>query len=162
MGAQSQTWWGSFDSGPHGVTDFAFDPSDAHVAYMSVMLPDYVESRPEAGLYKTTDGGVHWKQLTGLARGLFDRNFMRTVAVNPRDPNMIVAGSSSSQFAGGYFSRAKKTGAWVSLDGGRTWSGPENDGLAWPFITKLRFTVGAQPRLFGISPGQGIVFSDLN
>ena len=162
MGAQTLTWWTPFSNAPHGVTDFAFDPRDARIAYLTAMLPDYDKSRPEGGLYKTTDGGAHWQQVESLARGSFERNFMRTVAVNPHDPKMIVVGSSSAMVAGGYFPQSKTMGAFVSRDDGRSWSAPENDGLAWPFITRLRFTSGTNPRLFGVSPGQGIVFSDLH
>jgi len=50
-------------------------------------------------------------------------------------------------------------GAFISRDGGATWSN-ENAGLAWPFITRLRFATDGQ-RLFAVSPGQGIVYSDI-
>jgi hypothetical protein len=162
LAGATKTWWGAFNNAPTAVTDFAFHPTNNQIAWMTIMDPDYTTSDPSAGLYKTTDGGNTWAQVGSgtLATGPFERNFIRTVAVHPTDANKIVVGSSSASVAGGYFSGAAKMGAWVSLDGGTTWSAsPENTGLAWPFMFKLRFTTSATPRLYGISPGQGVVFS---
>ncbi len=163
FGAPQPVWWGSWDNGARGVTDFAFDPSDTRHVWMTVMEPDYANSFNQAGLYQSRDGGESWVKVKGLADGPFEGNFMRTVTVNPVDPNMIVVGTSSALTAGGYFPKARRMGVFASRDGGKSWSKrPENTGLAWPFMTKLRFTGGPRPRLFGISPGQGVVFTDLN
>jgi hypothetical protein len=156
----TSTWWGTFSNAPTGITDFAFHPTNNQIAWMTLMDPDYSTSDAGAGLYKTTDGGNTWTQVSTFATGPFERNFIRTVAVHPTNANIIVVGSSSASLAGGYFTGAAKMGAWASTNGGTTWSAtPENTGLAWPFITRLRFTTSATPRLYAISPGQGIVYS---
>lgn len=161
FGPPNPVWWNTFENAPRGVTDFAKDPANPLRAWATVMIPDYENTLPVAGLYATRDGGKNWKKVKGLAAGPHEQNFLRTVAVNPKDANMIVAGSSPALFAGGYEPGIHNSGAWVSRDGGKSWSQqPENDGLAWPFITRLRFTSGERPRLYGISPGQGIVFTD--
>ena len=52
--------------------------------------PDRTASDPDAGLYKTTDGGDHWQQITTFATGPFERSFMRTVAVHPNNGNIEI------------------------------------------------------------------------
>ena len=160
FGEAKPTWWGPWGDALQGASDFAFDPHDANIVWMTVMLPSFGKDERRAGLYKSMDGGDSWKQIESFAVGAFERNFTRSVAVNPADSNMIVVGTSSALLAGGNFEKPKQMGAFISRDGGKTWA-LQNAGLAWPFITKLRFTSGPHPRLFGISPGQGIVFSDL-
>lgn len=159
FGAPKATWWGPFDSSAVGVTDFAFASADGKQAYMSVMIPDLTEDRGFAGLWKSADGGLNWTQVKTVAAGPLERNFMRSVAVNPKDPKMIVAGTSNVSVAGGYTAKIANMGAFVSRDGGATWT-KENDGLAWSFVTRLRFTTDGT-QLFAISPGQGIVTADV-
>ncbi|MBG1231103.1 WD40/YVTN/BNR-like repeat-containing protein [Aestuariivirga litoralis] len=161
LGEPRASWWAAFGASAQGVTDFAFVPGAPEQIYMTVMIPDWANDSNIAGLWKSVDGGVNWSQVKGLAEGHLERNFMRSVAINPKNPKMIVVGTSIASYAGGYLPAIKNMGAFVSRDGGASWSkAPENDGLAWPFITRLRFTGGEHPRLFGISPGQGIVYAD--
>jgi len=159
FGSAKPTWWAPFDNSAVGVTDFAFASTDGMQAYMSVMIPDLVEDKSFAGLWKTIDGGQNWTQIKTVATGPRERNFMRSVAVDPKNPKLIVVGTSTASVAGGTSNKIAQMGAFISRDGGATWSN-ENAGLAWPFITRLRFTTDGK-RLFAVSPGQGIVYSDL-
>jgi hypothetical protein len=173
VGVPGPTWWQTRYLGVKyvGVTDFAVAPagSISTVAWMTVINPDTTANQPNAGLYKTTDNGATWSQVSTFGPGLYERNFIRTVAMSPVNPNLIVVGTSPALYDGGYFRYlpsgstipiAPKTGAWVSTNGGVTWTAsPQNTGLAWPFVTRLRFAGGATPRLWGISPGQGLIFS---
>ncbi len=77
-----------------GVLDLAVDPTDAPVVYAAAAT----------GLFKTTDGGETWTPLTGLPEGLP----FRAVAVNPDDPQHVLAGIEG-------------VGVYVSADGGTTW-----------------------------------------
>jgi hypothetical protein len=159
------TWWhdGQMIDGRwqqyQGVTDFAVHPADSETAWMTVMLPDVEKDEPYAGLYKTRDGGKSWAKVELPAAAARGMNFARTVAVSPADASLLVVGNSTAVTSGGLYLPDDKTGVWVSKDGGETWSGtPENTGLAFPFMTRLRFAAGPHPRLWGISPGQGLVF----
>jgi len=62
-----------FVSANTGAVDIAVDPQDPNVVFasvwqvrfrpwMSYFMPDY---GPESGIYKSTDGGVHWTRLSG-------------------------------------------------------------------------------------------------
>jgi hypothetical protein len=157
FGTPSLTWWRGDQH--FGVSDFAFDPVSSQIAWMTVSYPSWTTNFPStAGLYRTSDGGATWVQRTEFGPNPFERNFARTVAVSPANGSKIVVGTSSAVLAGGY-KTGVNMGAWVSVNGGQTWS-LENTGLAWPFITKLRFTTsGTTPLLYGVSPGQGIVYS---
>jgi hypothetical protein len=156
----ASTWWlAGEDIEGHtvtyqGITDFAFDPEDSHIAWMTVMLPNTQAEEPAAGLYKTIDSGVTWTHIDLPNPASPGLNFARTVAV---DGATIVVGTSTALTSGGLTLPDSATGAWVSRDRGNTWSKhPENAGLAYPFITRLRF---GKDRLWGVSPGQGVVFS---
>ena len=155
IGLARSTWWGAFDATPYGVSDFAFDPKNPRRIYMTVMMPSTDKDQPLAGLYVSNDAGENWAQIESFgADGNKQRNFARSVAVNPEDSTMIVVGTSVASVAGGSLPEVPM-GAFISRDGGKTWAN-ENTGLVWPFITKLRF---AGSRLYALSPGQGVVFS---
>jgi hypothetical protein len=173
-GNSANTWWlegqniNSVYTKYVGVTDFAFHPSNNQIAWMTVIVPNSGAIEPNAGLYKTINGGQTWAKVTTLpAVAAIGMNYARTVAVSPANANILVVGNSTALTSGGLSLPNNPTGAWVSSNGGATtlgWSSaPENAGLVYPFITRLRFTSstigGAAPRLWGISPGQGLVFS---
>ena len=67
---------------------------------------------PGSGLYKSTDGGERWSELTATnARGLPDKPYGRiAVAVAPSKPQVVYAMIES-----------KKSGLFRSDDGGATW-----------------------------------------
>lgn len=155
------TWW-NYDGEKLRVSDISFDPANSARVWLTVYDASWQSPSAKGGVYRSTDGGLSWRQVTGFGTAQnFQRNFVRTIAVSPTNPNTIVAGRSEALVAGGYrVPQPGETsgGAWVSRDGGATWQ-TEDSGLAWPFISKLRFTSGATPRLYGVSPGQGIVYS---
>jgi photosystem II stability/assembly factor-like uncharacterized protein len=95
------TW--SQTGGPQGadwVSTFAVDPLDWRVAYFG---------GSDAGLFKTTDGGVTWVEI-GLANGLYTPR-IKTIELAPANHEVIYAG------AGG-----KHVGTlWRSDDGGGSW-----------------------------------------
>lgn len=100
---------------------------------------------PGRGLYRTTDRGVTWTKLRNAT-------YMRDVAIDPTDPDVLYAAAS----------RAFKTGSSVtgseglerSLDGGQTWTSL-NDGLAWPFAARIALDPANNQRLVLGSPGNG-------
>ena len=158
-GPETEILWSCSDERT-GVSDIAFHPTNSQVAWLTVVDPNKTVSSPRAGLFKTTDGGASWTQVSSFAPAPFGRNFTRTVTVSPANANVIVAGTSRATTCGARPPRAGEsgTGAWVSRDGGATWS-LENSGLAWPFVTRMRFTGSATPRLWAASPGMGVVYS---
>jgi len=81
---------------------------------------------PGSGIFKSTDGGDHWTELTDAnAKGLPEKPYGRiALAVAPSDPKIVYAMIES-----------KKSGLFRSDDGGQTWKkGDASQYMVWrPF-----------------------------
>jgi photosystem II stability/assembly factor-like uncharacterized protein len=113
-----------------GGIDVSFDPHNSKIVYaalwQAVRQPwNFSSGGPGSGLYRSADGGVTWKQLSGngLAGGILGRI---KVAVSGADANRIYA-----------MIEAKDGGLYRSDDGGSHWRLMNNDGRlkqrAWYF-----------------------------
>jgi photosystem II stability/assembly factor-like uncharacterized protein len=102
-----------------GAINMAMDPSDPQVLYAAMWQLDrkhwtFSSGGPGSGLYKTTDGGAHWTNIShrpGLPTGIFGRV---GVAVAPSRPNVVYAliQAAYKDQAGGLFR---------SDDAGQSW-----------------------------------------
>ena len=117
-----------------GAIDVSFDPHDARIVYAALWqvrrLPWNMSSGgPGSGLYRSADGGVTWKQLTGggLPAGILGRIH---VSVSGADSRRIYA-----------MIEAHEGGLYRSDDAGSTWKRVSDDGRltqrAWYFSTIL-------------------------
>jgi uncharacterized protein (TIGR03437 family) len=79
------------------------DPSNPGTLYAG--SGEATQNMRGAGIFKTTDGGQTWPQLTSTATS--DFYFVNKLAISPSNPSHIYAATS--------------TGIWASLDGGSTW-----------------------------------------
>jgi photosystem II stability/assembly factor-like uncharacterized protein len=113
-----------------GGIDVSFDPHNAKIVYaalwQAVRQPwNFSSGGPGSGLYRSADGGITWKQLTGngLPGGILGRI---KVAVSGADANRIYA-----------MIEAKDGGLYRSDDAGSHWRLVNNDGRlrqrAWYF-----------------------------
>ena len=107
-----------------GATALTFDPSNSKVIYADLWSArqgpweNGAWQGPGGGLYKTTDGGNSWRQLT---KGLptFEQGLGRIgIAVAPSDPNRVYATVDSGQGGGIYRS--------------------DNAGESWELVTSER------------------------
>jgi len=94
--------------GPQGnrVVAVAGIPGDPNVIYAGAAT---------GGVFKTTDGGVHWKPI-------FDGQEAQSIgaiAVSPSDPNVVWVGTGEA-FIRGHISIGN--GVYRSSDGGRSWT----------------------------------------
>ncbi len=104
-----------FRSDSAGATDLVMDPTNPQVLYAStwqvVRRPwDIVSGGPGSAIYKTTDGGDHWNELTrnpGLPRGTLGNVGL---AVSPANPRIVWA-----------MVEADSGGLYRSGDAGATW-----------------------------------------
>lgn len=130
-----------------GAIDIAINPRNPRVLYASLWATRrppwsvYAPSNmPGGGLYKSTDGGETWKQLTG---GLPNDEFVGKIgiAVAPGNPNRLWAvvddlGSAVARpirgggGEGGGESHAKG-GVYISDDAGATWKMVNNENRLW-------------------------------
>ncbi len=106
-----------------GGSDVVIDPKNPQVVYASLWdarLAPWEDANSvegtNGGLFKSTDGGTTWKQLTnGLPAGLVQIN----VAIAASDPRRLYA-TTSTKVESGYAS-AKGLGVYRSDDGGENW-----------------------------------------
>ncbi len=114
-----------FKSDDVGAADLAFDPTDSKVVYASlwntrrppwsIYPPSY---GPGAGVFKSTDGGDTWNQLTnGLPTEGLGRVGLAVAPTNSRRVYAIVD--------------AKAGGLYRSDDAGATWSLVSNEARTW-------------------------------
>jgi photosystem II stability/assembly factor-like uncharacterized protein len=114
-----------FRSPKAGAVDLVIDPSNPRVLYATLWevyrRPWQLWSGGEgSGLYKSTDGGDSWTELTrnpGLPGGVFGK---MTVAVSPADPNRVWANIEATD-----------GGLYRSDDAGATWTHVNDDRNLW-------------------------------
>ena len=98
-----------------GVVDLAMDPSDPNTLYAAAYQRmrrtwGFNGGGPGSGIYKTTDGGASWTELTG---GLPEGDKGRIgLAVAPSNPNVVYA----------TVEHAKAGGVYRSDNGGASWT----------------------------------------
>jgi photosystem II stability/assembly factor-like uncharacterized protein len=105
-----------FHNDSTGISDLAMDPSNPDVLYAAFWqvqrFPWALSSGGRGGgLFKTTDGGAHWTEITGnagLPRGLWGNVGL---TISPAKPSRIWA-----------IIEADSGGVYRSDDGGATWS----------------------------------------
>jgi photosystem II stability/assembly factor-like uncharacterized protein len=98
-----------------GAIGLVMDPRDSNVLYASMWQAQRTpwsldDGGPGSGIYKSTDGGAHWTNITrhpGLPRGVLGRI---GVDVAASDPNVVYA-----------IVQAKDGGVFRSADAGATW-----------------------------------------
>ena len=98
-----------------GAIDLVMDPSDSHVLYAAMWQAYRTpwkldDGGPGSGLYKSTDGGAHWKEIShnpGFPGGILGRI---GVTVAGSDPKIVYA-----------IVQAQHGGVFRSDDGGASW-----------------------------------------
>jgi photosystem II stability/assembly factor-like uncharacterized protein len=109
-----------------GFTDVAMDPSNPDVLYAAALMRErreygFLPAGPESGIYKTTDGGRTWTQLTqGLPSGELGRIGLSVCRSRPSTVYAII------------HARGNTGGLYRSDDAGATWRQMNpNNSTAW-------------------------------
>jgi len=105
-----------FVNGDTGAIDLVMDPHDPRTLYAAMWQANrtpwkLTSGGPGSGLYKTTDGGAHWKNLThnpGYSHAILGRI---GVSVAASQPNVVYS-----------ITQSKDGGVFRSADGGATWT----------------------------------------
>lgn len=125
----------------------AIDPNNTDVVYLGTSAR--VAAQPQAGLFKSTDGGASWILLglgypsgnTGNALQ-FILQWINVIIVDPADSNILYLASTS--------------GCFRSIDGGRNWTAGVNaGGDARSLVLDRSTPAGARILYAGIS-GRGV------
>lgn len=89
------------------IGSLAMDPSDSEIVYAGTGEGYFNEDAVRgAGIFKTTDGGLTWKQIPSTDNPNF--HYVNDLAISRRDPRRVYA--------------ATRTGVWRSKNRGRTWN----------------------------------------
>ncbi|HBW85273.1 MAG TPA: glycosyl hydrolase, partial [Crocinitomicaceae bacterium] len=105
-----------FVSEETGIAEIAIDPENPMVLYASAHQRrrhewTYIGGGPESTLYKSTDGGKTWREISA---GLPKQDMGRVgIAVAPSDPNFVYAIVEA---------RYGKAGVYLSTNKGESWS----------------------------------------
>jgi photosystem II stability/assembly factor-like uncharacterized protein len=84
----------------------ALAPSNPNIIYVGTG-----EQLEGNGVYKSTDAGASWINV-----GLKDVHHISSIIIDPRDPNIVLAGTYD------YFSTGPQRGIFKTTDGGKTWN----------------------------------------
>jgi photosystem II stability/assembly factor-like uncharacterized protein len=114
-------------------------PSDPDVVWVAA-VGHLFGPNPERGVYKTTDGGVTWRQVLQVD----DDTGATDLVLDPSEPNTLFAATYQRRrtaccFVGG----GSGSGVWRSDDGGETWSRVRGGGF--PEGTKGRIALAMTP-----------------
>jgi hypothetical protein len=129
------------------VFDIKTDPSNPTWIYVACCGTN-------KGLYLSKDKGSNWTKI------LTD-DFLRGVAVDPKNPLNIYTASSSAVSSGGY--KEKSTGIKYTRNGGTTWISA-NEGVSWPFAYCVEVDPNDNSFVFAGMPGMNFKkrqFSDI-
>ncbi len=107
-------WTPVFDKTAVGaIGAVAIDPSNDDTVWVGTG-----ESNPRNdvsygdGVYKTTDGGKTWTNM-----GLHGTRYISRILIDPSDPQHVIVGA-----LGNVFADSPERGAYVTFDGGKTWT----------------------------------------
>jgi photosystem II stability/assembly factor-like uncharacterized protein len=98
-----------------GVTDLEFDPSNPDVVYAAAYqrrrhVWGFLAGGPKSGIWKSTDGGVTWRQIkTGLPTGDMGKIGL---AVTPADPDLVYATIEANDKERGFYRSSDKGESW--------------------------------------------------
>jgi photosystem II stability/assembly factor-like uncharacterized protein len=111
-----------------GGMDLTFDPRDSQVVYASMWAsrrPVWTTgggyTGPGSGLYKSTDGGDNWHQLTNGLPGAAEGIGRIGQTVSPSDPNRMYA----------WVNAKKGSGIYRSDDAGESWQQVNDEERVW-------------------------------
>ncbi len=101
-----------------GVVDLVMDPTDPDVLYAATYqrrrhLWTLIDGGPGSGIYKTTDGGATWTELTS---GLPEVDMGRIgLAISPAQPGTVYAIVEAAQGKGGFFRTSNRGQTWEKM-----------------------------------------------
>ena len=111
-----------------GAEALAFDPSNPQIVYADLWASRQGPwengswQGEGSGLFKSTDGGTNWTQLTGGLPGIKDGLGRIGFSVAPSDPNRLYAMVEASPKSGGVYR---------TDDAGQTWQRVNNEQRIW-------------------------------
>ncbi len=102
----------------HHIGEIILHPANKDIAWVAAMGHLYSANK-ERGVYKTTDGGQHWKQTLYID----DNTGAAEMDINPRNPDELYACMwYRTRRAWDWKESGKSSGIFKSVDGGEHWT----------------------------------------
>lgn len=145
------------------VSCMAFDPNNSLIAYVGTG-ERYTNSGRGAGIWKTTDGGITWNQLSSTTAYYYVNDI---VVRNESSTSVVYAAVDAEDYMGNWFGTAD-AGLKRSTNGGTSWTQvlPNISGQTSNYVAsniKLsasnRIWVGSKSNPYGVGGGT-ILYSD--
>ena len=113
-----KTWRNMGLADSQHIARIVIHPTNPDVVYVAAMGHLY-STNSERGVYKTTDGGVHWSRVLGID----DRVGIIDLVMHPTDPSVLYAAAYDKarrpwQIVNG----GPESGIYKTIDAGRTWT----------------------------------------
>ncbi|MFW5946878.1 MAG: VPS10 domain-containing protein [Gemmatimonadota bacterium] len=116
-----ETWTHVLDISEYtGVTDIVMDPRDPDVVIAAAWqrmrkVWTLIAGGPESGLWKTTDGGETWEELTrGLPTSVDVGRY--GLCLSPADPDYVYAVLEAQYDAGGFYRSTDRGASWRKVN----------------------------------------------
>ncbi len=98
------------------IGDIAVSQSDPNIVWVGTGEPNGSSSDPGIpywgdGVYKSTDGGMTWKNM-----GLRDSFHIGRIIIHPENPDIVYVAA-----LGHFYSENQERGLYKTIDGGKTW-----------------------------------------
>ena len=113
------TWTAVLEISEHtGIADVHLDPRDPDVLYAVAYqrrrhVGVLVAGGPESGVWKSTDGGETWRDVTkGLPEGDLGRI---ALAVSPVDPDVVYAQAAATEDRSGFYRSSNRGESWTRM-----------------------------------------------
>ena len=108
------------------ISRIRIHPNHPEIIYVSA-IGDLWKDSPDRGVYKTTDGGAHWRKVLYIN----DSTAIADLAMDPGNPRILYATSWNVRRTPYSFSSGGPDGGlWKSTDSGETWTNiSKNKGL---------------------------------
>ena len=108
------------------ITKIVFDPKNAQIAYVSTGEGFSVGKAIGGGVWKTTDGGTSWSQLTSTQNMCYINDIaVRTEMIGSTPTGVIYAAADAGYYEGTWFyvnDPRSMIGLYRSENGGATWT----------------------------------------
>jgi photosystem II stability/assembly factor-like uncharacterized protein len=134
-----------------GVSTISFDENHSNKVLVAVF-----QENTSQGVYACNISELNNKsQVCQLILG--DVAYIRDVAIDPHNSDVIYASSSSAYTSGGF--RQASGGLFRTIDGGENWQ-QVNEGLEWPMVIPIAIKPDNSSKVFIGSPGGGFYWRD--
>jgi hypothetical protein len=149
------------------ITKIVFDPNNSQIAYVATGEGFYVGKSIGAGIWKTTNGGTSWSQISSTA----NFKYINDLAIRIENNISVIYAAVDINAYEGSFLVTSNSGLQRSADGGTSWTqvlpncanGNPYVPASISFIGSNRIWVGTKRSNFGgADPGGGrVLYSDL-